>query len=219
MNDLSKTAAAKEMILDILDAEGDQESDALDARVAEATGLAAATVQNLRGDLGSKGAGLIRSRAEKAELGTVTKWFVCRTNAPRTTPHDEITLAETQEATLALQHRTGTHDHTLEDAIVEVERRRRNHGDDQPAAGPEPDHDPVNSQITTRKSTDGENGSTTPDHDPDHWRGKSRDLDLLPSHITTQGCRDLDASGSGTGEEPPDQLPYYDSIQPDEDAL
>lgn len=77
----SKSTAARELILDILDEEGESESDALDARVAEQTGLAAKTIQNIRTDLST--AGLIKSRPERDELGLAQKWFVRRTNAPR----------------------------------------------------------------------------------------------------------------------------------------
>jgi hypothetical protein len=77
----SKSAAARELLLDILDAEGEQESDALDARVAQSTGIAAKTVKNLRGKL--KDAGLTVNVARRDENGTILEWRVKRTNAPR----------------------------------------------------------------------------------------------------------------------------------------
>jgi hypothetical protein len=80
----SKSEAARELPLDILDAEGAQESDALDARVATETGLAAKMIRNIRTALGK--AGLIRSSSERDPLGKAEKWYVRRTNAPRPDP-------------------------------------------------------------------------------------------------------------------------------------
>jgi len=80
----SKSQSARGLILDILEAEGEQESDTLDARVAKETGLTAKTVQNQRGEL--KNAGLIRSVARKGDDGGVDHWKVVRTGAPRETP-------------------------------------------------------------------------------------------------------------------------------------
>jgi hypothetical protein len=77
----SKSGQARELILDTLDEEGEQESDALDARIAKETGLSARTVQNIRNEL--KNAGLIRSVPVKDEDSIVRKWMVCRTQAPR----------------------------------------------------------------------------------------------------------------------------------------
>ena len=77
----SKSVSARELLLDILDAEGEQESDALDARVAAETGLAAKTIKNQRTELGK--AGLIRSVPEKDENGHPARWLVARTGAPR----------------------------------------------------------------------------------------------------------------------------------------
>jgi hypothetical protein len=79
----SKSGAARELILDILENEGEQESDALDARVAREAGITAKTVQNLRSQLGKDGAGLIKSIAVKDEFGQVEEWRVLRTQAPR----------------------------------------------------------------------------------------------------------------------------------------
>jgi hypothetical protein len=72
-----KSEAARELILDILDDEVEVESDTLDARVAAATGLAAGSVRNVRGDL--KNAGLIKARKDGMDGG----WYVARTLAPR----------------------------------------------------------------------------------------------------------------------------------------
>lgn len=77
----TRTAEARELILDILDAEGEQESDALDARVARETGLKASTVKNVRVRLGHDG--LVRSRPERDEFQAVERWKVIRTQAPR----------------------------------------------------------------------------------------------------------------------------------------
>jgi hypothetical protein len=78
----SSSASARELILDIIEAEGEQESDALDARVAAMTGLAAKTIQNQRADL--KRAGLVKAFPEKDDTGAVLRWLVTRTQAPRT---------------------------------------------------------------------------------------------------------------------------------------
>jgi hypothetical protein len=80
-NGESKTTHARELLLDILDEEGDQESDALDARVSLETGLAAKTIKNTRTKL--KDAGLIRVHPDKDEHGTIVRWRVTRTQAPR----------------------------------------------------------------------------------------------------------------------------------------
>lgn len=77
----SKSDAARELLLDILDIEGPQESDSLDARVATETGLAAKTIRNIRSDLVK--AGLIRSFSERDPLGKAEKWHVQRTHVPR----------------------------------------------------------------------------------------------------------------------------------------
>ena len=77
----SRSDVARELILDILDVEGEQESDALDARVARETGLAARTAKNIRNELSA--AGLVRSRPIKDDAGLVEEWRVGRTNAPR----------------------------------------------------------------------------------------------------------------------------------------
>ena len=50
----SKSDRARELILEILDDEGAQESDTLDTRVAHETGLAAKTVRNLCSKLSDK---------------------------------------------------------------------------------------------------------------------------------------------------------------------
>jgi hypothetical protein len=77
----SRSSAARELILDILEAEGEQESDALDARVGAETGLKAQTIRNQRAAL--KNAGLIKVYPEKDEFGSVERWKVARTQALR----------------------------------------------------------------------------------------------------------------------------------------
>ncbi len=78
----SKSAQAREYILDVLDEEGEQESDAFDARVAKATGLKAKTVRNLRSELSDQG--LVKARPLRGEDNfSVTEWRVYRTLAPR----------------------------------------------------------------------------------------------------------------------------------------
>jgi hypothetical protein len=77
----SGSDAAREMILDILEGEGEQNSDTLDARIAKETGLAAGTVRNLRVELGKEG--LTRAVPVKDESGMVGSWSVARTGAPR----------------------------------------------------------------------------------------------------------------------------------------
>jgi hypothetical protein len=77
----SKSSRARDLILDVLEDEGDQESDAFDARIARETGLSARTVRDLRMQLASEG--LVKNRPGKDEVGTVKRWFVCRTSAGR----------------------------------------------------------------------------------------------------------------------------------------
>jgi hypothetical protein len=77
----TRTGEARELVLDILSFEGDQESDALDARVAGETGLAAQTVKNVRKEL--VGDGLIKAYPDKDETGAIVRWNVGRTQAPR----------------------------------------------------------------------------------------------------------------------------------------
>jgi hypothetical protein len=77
----SRTSHARDLILDILEAEGEQESDALDARIAQETRLAARTVRNTRKALSNEG--LIKSFPEKDETGAIERWIVSRTGAPR----------------------------------------------------------------------------------------------------------------------------------------
>ena len=77
----SRSDDARVTILDILDAEGTQESDTLDARVAAETGLSVKTIKNIRVKLADDG--LIRARPDKDELGTIVRWNVSRTQAPR----------------------------------------------------------------------------------------------------------------------------------------
>jgi predicted transcriptional regulator len=80
-SDASRSARATELILDILEADGEQESDTLDARVAHETGLAAKTVRNARSALAKDG--LVRSNPTKDEYGEIICWTVSRTSAPR----------------------------------------------------------------------------------------------------------------------------------------
>jgi hypothetical protein len=77
----TKTARARELVLDILDGELEYESDALDARVAQETGLAAGTIRNVRMKL--KDEGLLKVYPFKDEHGKIVRWLVARTAAPR----------------------------------------------------------------------------------------------------------------------------------------
>jgi hypothetical protein len=79
----SKSAGARNLILDVLEAaDGQQmESDALDALVAQKTCLSAQTLRNIRSELRKEG--LVRAVPEKDEHGSVLRWFVSRTLAPR----------------------------------------------------------------------------------------------------------------------------------------
>lgn len=77
----SKSQTARTLILDILEYEGEQDSDAFDARVARETGLSARTVQNVRKELGKEG--LVKAAPEKDETGAVTRWKVYRSSALR----------------------------------------------------------------------------------------------------------------------------------------
>jgi AAA domain len=104
----SRSAQAREYILDVLDEEGDQESDALDARVAEATGLAATTVRNLRSELSDQG--LIKPVPVKDELGSVIEWHVRRTKAPRPRSPLQLSTHKSRDADYRSQIRPD-HDH------------------------------------------------------------------------------------------------------------
>jgi hypothetical protein len=77
----SKSARARERILAILEDEGEQESDTLDARVTDEVGLSVRTVQNVRRQLRDEG--LVRSVPVKDEHGVLQRWHVARTAAPR----------------------------------------------------------------------------------------------------------------------------------------
>lgn len=77
----SKSAGARELILDVLEHEGEQESDTFDARIADETGLSAKTVRNLRGEL--KNEGLVKAVPLRDEMGSITQWNIARTAAPR----------------------------------------------------------------------------------------------------------------------------------------
>jgi putative DNA primase/helicase len=77
----TKSGKARDLILDVLEERGEQESDALDAHVAQQTGLSARTVRNVRMDLSKEG--LVKPAPERDELGTVVRWMIHRTGAPR----------------------------------------------------------------------------------------------------------------------------------------
>jgi hypothetical protein len=77
----SKTTEARELILQILETEGEQESDTLDARVAKETALKASTVRNARTAL--KDEGLINVHPDRDEYGSIERWKVFRSGAPR----------------------------------------------------------------------------------------------------------------------------------------
>lgn len=78
-NGSSKSAKARTLILDTLADIPQMESDQLDHKIAQATGLAAGTVRNIRKTLRNEG--LIRSIPDKDEHGTTRRWYVARTNA------------------------------------------------------------------------------------------------------------------------------------------
>lgn len=77
----TKTDRARELLLNLLDDEGPQESDALDARIAKETGLAVKTVKNARTRL--KDEGLLKVYPDKDETGAILRWRVARTAAER----------------------------------------------------------------------------------------------------------------------------------------
>jgi hypothetical protein len=77
----SRSDHARELLLDILDSEGAQETDALDARMHRETGLAAKTIKNLRTKL--KDEGLVRIYPDKDDTGAIERWNVARTLAER----------------------------------------------------------------------------------------------------------------------------------------
>jgi AAA domain len=79
--DESKSDMARELILDIIEDEGEKESDALDERVARETGLAERTVRNLRNDL--RQLGLVKSHPDKDESRAIVRWMVYRTSKER----------------------------------------------------------------------------------------------------------------------------------------
>src|SRR5512132_556712 len=99
----SKSAEARELTLLILETEGEQESDTLDARVAQEIGVAAKTVRNNRAKL--KNDGLIVVFPERDEDGTLTRWLVKRTNAPRSS---QCPTSENLAADLAQQGQNPT---------------------------------------------------------------------------------------------------------------
>lgn len=79
----SKSAVARERILDILDGVTSMESDTLNALIADETGVTAKTAGNLRNQL--KERGLIRVYPDKDDDGTIKRWLCARTLAPRPT--------------------------------------------------------------------------------------------------------------------------------------
>ncbi len=80
----SRSQAARELILDLLDGVKEMESDTLTARVCQETGLAASTVKNVRTRLRDEG--LMRVFPDKDEAGKVVRWNAARTAAPRPEP-------------------------------------------------------------------------------------------------------------------------------------
>ncbi len=84
----SKSAGAREMILDLLDEQGEQEADDLDARIAAQTGLNARTVRNLRSELRTEG--LVRAIPVRDEFGAISAWNVARSNAKRARPRRDL---------------------------------------------------------------------------------------------------------------------------------
>lgn len=80
---------ARDLLVEVLHKNGGQmESDQLDATVAEATGLKATTVRNLRGELRDKG--WIRPAPEKDDTGAVVRWMVKLTNAAPAADPDHL---------------------------------------------------------------------------------------------------------------------------------
>lgn len=84
--DASKSAVARDMVLDICDAEGEVLSTELDKRVADAVGCATKTVFNQRVEL--KKQGLLVFRDEIDPETHKKKWFSSRTNLPRDATDD-----------------------------------------------------------------------------------------------------------------------------------
>jgi hypothetical protein len=130
----SKTRAAKMLMLDILESCAEMESDALVAQVAQATGLKAGSLRNVKTQLGNEG--LIYSRQERSEDGTAARWYVSRTEAAR--PDSLIAEPDHKEA--------GGHSNTS----VENTRSPDSKSSDVELSGSdlaEPDH-----QITTSET-------------------------------------------------------------------
>jgi hypothetical protein len=80
----AKSVQARELMLSILECDGEQESDTLTARIALETGLTAKTIRNVKADLSN--AGLLVNFPLKDEMGSVSQWFVKRTHAPLPAP-------------------------------------------------------------------------------------------------------------------------------------
>lgn len=74
----SKSQSARDLLLEVLEAEGVQGADALDARIAKETGLAPKTIRNLRSEL--KAEGLLKVHPEKDEHGAIVRWTVVRSS-------------------------------------------------------------------------------------------------------------------------------------------
>jgi hypothetical protein len=104
---------ARGLLLNALrEAGGQMESDQLDATVAEATGLKASTVRNLRGQLKEKG--WIRPVPEKDDTGAVLRWMVKLTNAAPAAP-DHLARAgvcKSRDLDYSSQIREPDHDFT-----------------------------------------------------------------------------------------------------------
>lgn len=106
----SRSGQARELILETLrEAGGSMESDTLAATVAQATGLNARTVNNLRTELGNEG--LLRSKPERDTTGTAKRWHVHLTEAAKLPPsrggtgsRDVVCSSRDLAATTSLDH-------------------------------------------------------------------------------------------------------------------
>ena len=93
----SRSQSARDLIVEILEAEGPQESNTLDNRVAEETGVSAKTARNQRGEL--KNQDLIKAVPDKDEHGEITRWMVMRTSTPAPDKWREMTQCPAHEYT------------------------------------------------------------------------------------------------------------------------
>jgi putative DNA primase/helicase len=108
----SKSEKAREVLLDALrKGGGEMESDLLDATVAEATGLKATTVRNLRVELKDKG--WLRPVPEKDETGAVLRWMVKLTNAAPAADPDHLARANTTSRDLDYLSQSRDPDHHI----------------------------------------------------------------------------------------------------------